>query len=54
MSIEQHIEELRAELNGCTDAVEIAVIRRELDAAIEQKSALERALEAAILIQDRS
>jgi hypothetical protein len=52
MSIEQHIEELRAELNGCTDAAEIAMIRRELDAATEQKLILERALEAAFLMQD--
>jgi hypothetical protein len=44
MGIEQHIEELRAELKGCTDAAEMALIRRELDAAIEQKAALEAAL----------
>jgi predicted nucleic acid-binding Zn-ribbon protein len=46
MSIEGHIEELRAELKGCTDAAEFATISRELDAAIEQKVALEAALEA--------
>ena len=46
MSIEQQIEELRAELKGCTDAAEMATIRRELDAAIEQKLVLEAAFEA--------
>ena len=52
MSIEQHIEELRAELHGCTEVAEIETIRRELDAAIEQKLILERAFEAAFLMQD--
>lgn len=42
MSIEQHIEELRAELRNCTDTVEcdliiaeLAVVLRERDAALE-------------------
>lgn len=52
MSIEQHIEELRAELKACVDAAEIAMIRRELDAAMEQKSVLDSALEAALLARD--
>lgn len=37
MSIEQHIEELRAELRGCYDAAERKQIAAELAIALEQK-----------------
>lgn len=47
MSIEQQIEELRAELSACDDGAEIAVISAELKAALEQKAALDRALQTA-------
>lgn len=48
MSIEQQIEELRAELRACDDGAEIAVISAELKAALDQKAALDRALEAVL------
>ncbi|MBB4633968.1 hypothetical protein [Sphingosinicella soli] len=44
MTIEEHIEELRAELKWCDDAAEIAVIARELRAALAEKAALEAAV----------
>ena len=47
MSIEQQIEELRAELRACDEESEIAMIRAELATALAQKAALEIALEAA-------
>jgi len=41
MNIEQHIEELRAELKWCDDEEEIATISRELKAALAQKTRCE-------------
>lgn len=41
MTIEQHIEELRAELIGCDDAVERSQIAAELQAAKAQLAARE-------------
>jgi len=41
MSIEQQLEELRAELRACDEEEEIAMIRAELAAALAQKAALE-------------
>lgn len=43
MTIDQHIEELRAELKACCDAKEIAVIDRELAAALIERAKLESA-----------
>ena len=48
MTIEEHIEELRAELRACDDDTEIAVIKAELQAALDRKIAIDRALEAAL------
>ena len=39
MSIEQHIEELRAELRGCVDAADRKQIAAELAIALEQREA---------------
>lgn len=44
MNIEQHIEELRAELKWCDGEEEIAAISRELEAALAQKTCCESAL----------
>ena len=41
MSIEQHIEELRAELKWCDDEDEFAAILNELAAALAQKTRCE-------------
>lgn len=45
MSIEQQIEELRAELSACVDAAERAQIEAELEAARAQLAACETAIE---------
>ncbi|BBE36140.1 hypothetical protein SmB9_37980 [Sphingosinicella microcystinivorans] len=47
MTIEAHIEELRAELKWCDDPAEIALITRELRAALAEKTRLISELEAA-------
>lgn len=46
MSIEQQIEELRAELSGCIDTIERAQIVVELNAAKALLSEREAAIEA--------
>lgn len=46
MTIEQHIEELRAELSWCDDADEQAQIKAELEAAKALLAARETAAEA--------
>lgn len=46
MTIEQHIEELRAELKASTDDAEVARIRAELEAALNERERLEMQLEA--------
>ncbi|HKX90021.1 MAG TPA: hypothetical protein VJM13_12470 [Sphingopyxis sp.] len=46
MTIEQHIEELRAELSWCYDAAERAQIEAELEAAKALLVAREAAIEA--------
>lgn len=48
MTIEQHIEELRAELNACTDHQEITQIRAELAAAETEVRRHNQALDAAL------
>jgi uncharacterized protein YdeI (YjbR/CyaY-like superfamily) len=48
MSIEQHIEELRAELSACIDDAERAQIEAELQAALAEMAAIERAFEERI------
>ncbi len=45
MTIDQHIEELRAELRSCLDAGEIDVIERELEAALSDRFRLESSTE---------
>ena len=52
MSIEQQIEELRAELRACDEEAEIAMIRAELATALAQKAVLEIALEAAFQMEN--
>lgn len=47
MTIEAHIEELRAELKWCDDPAEIALISRELHAALAEKTRLISASETA-------
>jgi len=47
MTIEAHIEELRAELKWCDDPAEIALITRELRAALAEKMRLISASESA-------
>jgi hypothetical protein len=49
MTIEAQIEELRAELGSCSDGDEIAAIRREMAAALEEKIARDQALETMLL-----
>jgi hypothetical protein len=46
MTIEQHIEELRAELKASTDDAEIVQIRTELEAALSERQRLESALQS--------
>lgn len=41
MTVEQHIEELRAELRGITDPVELRQIEAELQMALSQCAELE-------------
>jgi len=41
MTIDQHIEELRAELKGCNDSGEIAQMKAELAAALEAREQLD-------------
>jgi hypothetical protein len=53
MTIEAHIEELRAELAWCDDPAEIAVIARELRAALAEKATLISELETAAVIRQR-
>ncbi|MBJ7441935.1 MAG: hypothetical protein JHD35_23360 [Sphingopyxis sp.] len=48
MTIEQHIEELRAELNACTDAAEFAQITREYQVALEQRIERDKAFDAVV------
>ena len=52
MSIEQQIEELRAELRACDEEAEIAMIRAELAAALAQKAVLDAALEVAFQMEN--
>jgi len=47
MQIEAHIEQLRAELTWCDDPAEVAMITRELHAALAEKARLISKLEAA-------
>lgn len=46
MPIEQHIEELRAELQGCCDASERVQIESELEMALAEREAMLAAAEA--------
>ncbi|HEU4959973.1 MAG TPA: hypothetical protein VFT56_06155 [Sphingomonas sp.] len=46
MTIEQHIEELRAELKASTDDIEIVQIRAELEAALNEREREEMQLGA--------
>ncbi len=46
MPIEQHIEELRAELRNCCDVVERAQIEGELETALAEREAMLAASEA--------
>jgi len=46
MTIEQHIEELRAELKASTDDIEIVQIRAELEAALNERERQEMQLGA--------
>lgn len=46
MSIEQHIEELRAELRNCCDLAERAQIEGELEAVLAEHEAMLAAAEA--------
>lgn len=48
MAIEQHVEELRAELNACMDHGEAMLIRTELEAAEIQLRIVNRALDEAL------
>ena len=48
MTIEQHIEELRAELKASTDDVESAQISAELRAALNERERQERQVEAEV------
>ena len=48
MSIEQHVEELRAELNACLDHGEAMLIRAELEAAETQLRIVVGAMDAAL------
>lgn len=48
MSIEQHIEELRAELNACWDRRESKQIAAELQAALKEREQQKTAFEANI------
>lgn len=41
-TLDRHIEELRAELRGTSDEVLAMEIQAELEAALEQRDALER------------
>ena len=47
MTIDQHIEELRAELKASIDDAEIVQIRAELEAALSERERLEAALQPA-------
>jgi hypothetical protein len=47
MTIEQHIEELRAELRGNDDPAEVRQIAAELEAALRQRDALREVIAAA-------
>jgi len=46
MPIEQHIEELRAELRNCCDVAERAQIEGELEMALAEREAMRAAAEA--------
>lgn len=46
MTIDWHIEELRAELKACCEAEEIAMIESELDAALTERGRLETEVDA--------
>lgn len=46
MPIEQHIEELRAELRNCSDVTERAQIEGELEMALAEREAMFAAAEA--------
>lgn len=41
MTIDQHIEELRAEMKACSEREEIAQIEAELRAALEERQRLD-------------
>lgn len=45
MTIDQHIEELRAELKACIDDSERAQIEAELQAALTERDLLETAMQ---------
>ena len=45
MTVEQHIEELRAELRGITDPAEIRQIEAELQAALSKCAELEATID---------
>lgn len=45
MTIDQHIEELRAELKACLDDEEFGVIQAELQAVLTERARLESTLE---------
>lgn len=47
MTLDQQIEELRAELKGCLDAEEIMQIEAELEIALAERKRLEAAFMAA-------
>jgi len=46
MTLDQHIEELRAELRGVTDKHELRQIEAELQAALAERAKLETAVGA--------
>lgn len=48
MTIEQHIEELRAELKACLDGEEFSAIQAELQAALTERARRESTFETAI------
>lgn len=48
MTIDAHIEELRAEIKACLDRTEIATIERELAAALDERCKLETAAQVAL------
>lgn len=48
MTIDQHIEELRAELKASIDDAEIAQITAELEAALSERERLEKSFETAV------